>query len=83
MKGPFKMKYKKSTFPFKTGDKVPTAGPMDGITGSELETEGEASKRHNQFTHTPTVTEVLRKRKGEKKPPRPKDKIELFLNKYL
>ena len=44
------MKYKKSTFPFKTGDKVPTAGPMDGITGAELETPEEAKKRYNQFT---------------------------------
>ena len=83
MKGPFKMKYKKSTFPFKTGDKVPTAGPMDGITGAELETKEEASKRYNQFTHTPSVAEVLRTRKGEEKPPRPKDPVEKFLDKHL
>ena len=65
MKGPFKMKYKHSAFPFKTGDKVPTAGPMDGGTPGDIETPEEAAYRG----HSPrgNVTDVLRRRKGSSK----------------
>ena len=65
MKGPFKMKYKHSAFPFKIGDKVPTAGPMDGGTSGDIETEREAAYRG----HSPrgNVTDVLRRRKGSSK----------------
>ncbi len=80
MKGPFKMKYKHSAFPFKTGDKVPTPGPMDGITGPELETKEEANARYNKFTYRPNVVDVLRTRKGEKKLDPPKSKLELFFD---
>ena len=67
----------------KTNPQVPTHGPTDGVTGKDIETKEEIEARHNKYTHTPSVAEVLRKRKGEEAPPPPKDPIHRFLDKHL
>tara|TARA_R100000234_G_scaffold33065_1_gene19455 strand:- start:158 stop:574 length:417 start_codon:yes stop_codon:yes gene_type:complete len=53
--------------PLPTRPMVPTHGPTDGVTGKDIETKEEAHARYNTYTHTPSVAEVLRKRKGDDK----------------
>tara|TARA_R100000458_G_scaffold54594_1_gene57852 strand:- start:574 stop:984 length:411 start_codon:yes stop_codon:yes gene_type:complete len=60
-----------------------THGPTDGVTGKDIETKEEAHARYNTYTYTPSVAEVLRKRKGEEAPPKPKDPIHRFLDENL
>jgi len=69
--------------PAKQAIKMPTHGPTDGVTGKDIETKKEIEARHNKYTYTPSVAEVLRKRKGEKPLPKPKDPIHKFLDKHL
>ncbi len=67
----------------KTNPQVPTHGPTDFVTGKDIETKEEIEARHNKYTYTPSVAEVLRKRKGEQPPPPPKDPIHKFLDNFL
>ena len=51
--------------PLKQGD-MHFDNPIDGVTGKDIETKKERDERYNSSTYTPTVTEVLRTRKGER-----------------
>ena len=83
MNTPFKMKgFSGFGTPFKkiTGHGMhPTHGDInEGMTGAEFETKKEREGRVDEYTRTPSVTETLRKRKGEKK----RTKLELLKLKY-
>ena len=83
---PFKMKgFSGFGTPFKkiTGHGMhPTHGDMsEGMTGAEFETKKEREGRVDEYTRTPSVTETLRKRKGEKKRQRPLSFIDRLLGK--
>jgi hypothetical protein len=81
---PFKMKgfsgFGNSPLTKKTKPVVRTQGPTDAVGSEDVETKKERQARYNERTYTPSVAEVLRKRKGEKPLPKPKDPIERFLD---